>query len=345
MADLIFDFKIFYFNFIIDFFFSLLFACSLHLIRLYLNNNSIKSIDKYAFFIDERALVGPGLIEKIDLSLNKLEYLNDQVFSYLTNLRYLILNNNMIKYIEARAFYGVNFLITLDLSMNQLRSLDFLSTNNFTHLRHLRLANNLITTLNAGQFVQFKSLRILDMSSNLIDAISDCAFNGLEENIRKLILNNNLINKINSCSFTLNFKQLRMVQILFNPLNCSSNNCEFFFSVYHHPYSINYMGLECINNSTVGLPQCTKAQYEKIYKQCRNKTDPNHCEHALAKSAFAVQNLNYLRQKDQHKIVTEPPKSIRIVYTSSAIVQTAYFRLFVIAFVVHNFIRQFLNIN
>ena len=193
--------------------------------------------------IDPMALKGPGLIEKIDLSSNRLTVLNSNLFSYLVNLRYLMLNNNLLKSIHPDTFNKVNLLITLDLSMNSLGDFDlrFLTTSDFAQLRNLKLSHNKLTIIQPSQFICLSSLTTLDLSSNKIRKISDCAFHGLQFTIKNLLLNYNLINQINSCAFSLEFSTLRFVQIIRNPLNCS-NNCEFFFTVYKQPYSIDYKG-------------------------------------------------------------------------------------------------------
>lgn len=193
--------------------------------------------------IDPMALKGPGLVEKIDLSSNRLTVLKPKLFSYLVNLRYLMLNNNLLKTIHPDAFSKVNTILTLDLSMNYLGDFDlkFLSTSDFTQLRNLKLSHNKITIIQPSQFICLSSLTTLDLSSNQIRQISDCAFHGLQFTIKNLLLNYNLINQVNPCAFSLEFNSLRFVQIVHNPLNCS-NNCEFFFTVYKQPYSIDYKG-------------------------------------------------------------------------------------------------------
>lgn len=96
-----------------------------NLIELYLAENQINTIEINAFNIDPMSFLGPGLIEKIDLSYNRLGHLNASIFFYLTNLRYLILNNNQLKHIDKVSFTGVNYLISLDLSLNQIEELNF----------------------------------------------------------------------------------------------------------------------------------------------------------------------------------------------------------------------------
>lgn len=58
------------------------------LYELYLAHNLIERIEPMAFSIDERSFMGPGLVEKLDLTSNRIDSLNASVFYYLTNLRY-----------------------------------------------------------------------------------------------------------------------------------------------------------------------------------------------------------------------------------------------------------------
>jgi Leucine-rich repeat (LRR) protein len=258
-----------------------------HLLEISLSHNAIQFIEPKAFFIDKSALIGPGLVEKIDLSTNKIETLNSSIFVYLTNLRYLILSNNNIRQVDPNAFLGISYLISLDLSLNLIRNIDFLYNRNFSHsLRMLKLSNNEIGGIRAGQFVHLNSLTHLDLSANNIKYLADCAFYGLQESIKKLILNFNRITSINSCTFSIDFRSLRFIQIMHNPINCT-NNCDFFFAVYNYPYAISYHGIECVNN-TVGHDgsgsesiHCSREQYENIYGKCREKFLRMNCSRYL----------------------------------------------------------------
>lgn len=247
-----------------------------NLFEIYLAENRIHTVEFYAFHIDVRSLVGPGLVEKLDLSRNQLTGLNASMFYYLTNLRYLLLNNNQIARVDAQTFAGVHYLIEIDLSFNRLQELDFMYSRNFSHLRYLKLSNNRLGVLKPGQFVHLKALNLLDLSSNKLKYISDCAFVGLEASIKRLYLNYNQIKRINSCAFAINFLNLRFVQILFNPLNCT-NNCEFFFTIYNPPYSINYEGIECVNVTRTNFTYCSPDDYDQIYRKCKQKLTVNNC--------------------------------------------------------------------
>ncbi|RMZ99343.1 insulin-like growth factor-binding complex acid labile subunit, partial [Brachionus plicatilis] len=254
--------------------------------------NQIESIEVDAFSIDKRSYYGPGLIEKLDLSFNKLVHLNESIFSYLTNLRYLIISHNRLRYIDPAVFQGVNYLISLDLRLNKLENLTFLTSRNFSELRHLRLANNQIEFLRPGQFMHLKSLNFLDLSANNIKYITTCAFYGLQNTIRRLFLNWNQISRLNTCAFTLAFKHLRFVQIMHNPLNCT-NNCEFFFTVYNPPYSINYQGVECLNNTLSFTRVCSQRHYDYIYSRCQSEAQSLDCAALLYDHNFDFRNEIY----------------------------------------------------
>lgn len=120
--------------------------------------------------------------------------------------------------------------------------------------------------LKPAQFVFLNTLTHLDLSSNRISRIDDCAFSGLEASVRRVYLNYNRIRRLNSCAFAIDFRQLRFVQILANPLNCS-HNCEFFYVIYNPPYSINYEGFECANVTRTNFSHCTPQDFDLVYKR------------------------------------------------------------------------------
>ena len=243
-----------------------------NLLELYLSGNLIEEIHVNAFQIDDKSQIGPGLIEKLDLGNNRLTHLNNTIFSYLTNLRYLVLNNNFIRTIKDETFSGVNYLISLDLNINMLEDLNFLyNKRRFTKLRYLKLSNNRLRSLEPGKFSYLSALKQLDLTSNKIKNVTNCAFYGLENSIDKLILNYNLIEQMNPCAFSLDFKNLRFVQILHNPIQCT-NTCALFFTVYTPPYSIKYEGYECSDRITSSnVTFCTPEVYKKIHMECKSK--------------------------------------------------------------------------
>lgn len=284
------------------------------LLELYLSNNLIEQIEPNTFSIDEEALIGPGLIEKLDLSYNRLTSLDANMFAFLTNLRYLLLNNNLIKDVDVNALYGNNNLIMLDLGINRIKRLDFLSNRNLSNLRFLKLSNNEINKLRPAQFICLKGVKTLDLSSNKIKRITDCAFHGLQNTIKKLILNYNKITKLNSCAFSLNFFSLRFVQIAQNPLKCTSS-CEFYFPVFSHPFSIDYTGLECESGSelftikhTSNFSYCSQNQYKRIYDSCRdiNRFCTKNMTNYEQDCEYKPKDVDYYSEDDDHLDMLDP---------------------------------------
>ena len=245
------------------------------LIEIDLAFNSIQNIDAEAFNIHKYSYLGPGLLEKIDLSTNYIETLPTNLFQYLINLRYLLLNKNMIKTLDTKLFEKVNSLIHLDLSLNSISNLSFLLNENFKNLKYLKLSNNLIKSIPNRQFKYLRSLRYLDLSSNKINKINDCSFYDLKDSIRKLILNYNFISTINACAFTHGFKQIRFLHLLFNPINCTAN-CNFFHILFNEPYALSYLGDEClVNNLDFSMLSCSFGEYENISSTCEKR---EHCD-------------------------------------------------------------------
>jgi Leucine-rich repeat (LRR) protein len=250
-----------------------------NLLELYLSGNLLDEIEVNAFQIDDKSQIGPGLVEKLDLGNNRLTHLNNSIFSYLTNLRYLILNNNALMHIKDETFSGVNYLISLDLNINMLEDLSFLyKKRRFSKLRYLKLSHNRLSKLEAGQFAYLNSLKHLDLTSNRIKNVTNCAFYGLENSIDKLILNYNLIEQMNPCAFSLSFKNLRFVQILHNPIQCT-NTCALFFTIYTPPYSIKYEGYECSDRVTSSnVTFCSTEEYKRIHMDCKSQmSGPASC--------------------------------------------------------------------
>jgi Leucine-rich repeat (LRR) protein len=241
------------------------------LIEIDLSGNLIQTIDVEAFNIHKYSYLGPGLIEKLDLSSNLITTLPPNLFQYLTNLRYLLLNKNMIKTLDTSIFNSIHSLIHFDLSLNSIVNLNFLLNENLKSVKYLKLSNNFINQIPNNQFIYFKQLRQLDLSSNQIRTINDCSFYHLKDTIRKIILNYNLIHFINSCAFQFDFKHIRFLHLLNNPINCTAN-CHFYNILQNRPYALNYYGNECsANNFDFSVLNCTNEHYTNITLTCQKR--------------------------------------------------------------------------
>ncbi|KAI5644452.1 leucine rich repeat domain-containing protein [Phthorimaea operculella] len=127
-------------------------------------------------------------IREIDLSSNKLKYINKGLFNKFTNLRKLILSKNGIISIFEESFDGLTKLESLDLSENNLTTL----ANVFTplkNLQHLNLSRNNIEFIHENYFNNWL-LQHLDVSHNNLRKLAPGALQ-LLPNLARLLLTDN----------------------------------------------------------------------------------------------------------------------------------------------------------
>ena len=162
----------------------------------------------------------------IDLSSNKIDIIQNASFNSLrnTNLTYLHLSDNKIKYVESGAFSQVSAIMALRLKHNPLTrqalqniafglsgkprmSLDvsgifytneqlqiFLCSFRSISLKLLRLRENHITALTDGMFKEIGQLRELDMAKNKIASVQESSFEGVTGLITLNLVDNELEN-------------------------------------------------------------------------------------------------------------------------------------------------------
>ncbi|XP_049869893.1 toll-like receptor 2 [Pectinophora gossypiella] len=127
-------------------------------------------------------------LREIDLSSNKLKYINKGYFNIFSNLRKLILSKNEIVNIFQESFNGLSKLESLDLSENNLTSL----ANVFTplkNLQHLNLSRNNIQFIHENYFNNWL-LQHLDVSHNNLRKLAPGALQ-LLPNLARLLLTDN----------------------------------------------------------------------------------------------------------------------------------------------------------
>ena len=85
--------------------------------------------------------------DKVDLSHNKIDHLDQQLFGPAT--RYIYLDHNNITYIDPKVFRDLYNLVILDLASNRLRTLeiDFNFVKGQTEVTTVRLYENFDLTL------------------------------------------------------------------------------------------------------------------------------------------------------------------------------------------------------
>ncbi|KAI4502908.1 hypothetical protein M0802_001952 [Mischocyttarus mexicanus] len=105
-------------------------------------------------------------LEKIYLSGNHLQEIDEGTFQHQYNLSVIDLSNNFIEHIDNGAFVGLINLYELNLRGNRLTSFIGEYFNTGTGLQILDLSNNRLSQLSPTAFVIHPRLRSLDLSNN-----------------------------------------------------------------------------------------------------------------------------------------------------------------------------------
>lgn len=157
-------------------------------------NFSASSLDTRALrvvntsFVEINIDVRPLNLRELDLSSNRLRYINKGLFNKFSNLRKLILSKNKIIGVFEESFNGLSKLESLDLSENNLTSL----ANVFTplkNLQHLNLSRNKIELIHENYFNNWL-LQHLDVSHNNLRQLAPGALQ-LLPNLARLLLTDN----------------------------------------------------------------------------------------------------------------------------------------------------------
>uniref|UniRef100_A0A8C6WWN4 Leucine rich repeat transmembrane neuronal 4 like 2 n=1 Tax=Neogobius melanostomus TaxID=47308 RepID=A0A8C6WWN4_9GOBI len=135
------------------------------LIWLYLDHNSINTVDALAFH-------GVRRLKELILSSNKISHLHNNTFSAIPNLRNLDLSYNQLQFVHPGHFYGLRKLQNLHLRSNGLKQI-FVRT-----------------------FLECRSLEFLDLGYNRLRSLTRTTFLGLFK-LKELHLEHNQFSRIN----------------------------------------------------------------------------------------------------------------------------------------------------
>ncbi|CRK94408.1 CLUMA_CG007915, isoform A [Clunio marinus] len=144
--------------------------------------------------------IGLSNLEKLDLSGNLIETLEDDVFKDLTSLGTLELSNNKIENINERSFNGLKRLKFLYLAGNKLNKLNNDTFGQLSSLTHLRLMRNSIKQIEQNSFNGLANLTLLDLTHNQLQILNHDIFVPLSS-VQYLLLENNTINQIDKNAF------------------------------------------------------------------------------------------------------------------------------------------------
>lgn len=170
--------------------------------EIMMSQNLIKTLYSYTFYKIN--------VNRIVLTSNEIEAIEDNAFISLENLSYLSLQNNKIKILNPKAF---NQLIHLNEFYMQNNKLSFLSNNSF-------------------HFMESNNFKIMHFSTNELTVIEPFCFKDI--NISMLMLDNNPLNSLNESSFINVYTNILYLQgTKINELNYL---CEYELFHFNHYY-------------------------------------------------------------------------------------------------------------
>ncbi|XP_044003406.1 leucine-rich repeat-containing protein 15-like [Aphidius gifuensis] len=159
-----------------------------------------KDPDNYEINLSRRNLVvlpkdiftGFENIENLDLSYNRLDYLEPGTFNNLLNLQTLALDVNNLRALSSDIFNGIEKLTSLSLSQNKLNFIQPGTFNNLSNLKCLYIYKNRLTSLPKDIFVGLKNLEMIGLSSNRLMYLDSDIFSNLPVLLYVDIQENNL---------------------------------------------------------------------------------------------------------------------------------------------------------
>ncbi len=183
-------------------------------IFLYIRYNELSAIDERAFLglgnlqeldlgdnqikqISDGTFTGLSSLEELNLRYSQVEIIENGAFKGLTNLENLHLENNKIKEIPNDAFMGLDNLQRLYLSENQIRMIHHAAFSRLKSLQVLVLSDNDLQVVEQNLFVGNRNLKMIQMDKNPISNINDGAFNGLYS-LQSLSLGGNQMKSLDS---------------------------------------------------------------------------------------------------------------------------------------------------
>jgi Leucine-rich repeat (LRR) protein len=198
-----------------------------------LSNEQLKMLDLNKILAKRKNLIelslDYNLIQKLDLSYEKISSIELNAFKGLINLTELDLDCNQINIINSQVFHALSNLKRLNLFSSQILMIEDNAFFGLENLEILNLDNNSLTEINLNTFNGLSKLIKLDLSKNKINYIEDNAFQFLS-NLKELYLFSNEINQINQNTFygltdliELNLIDNKLFRIEKNTFDCLTN--------------------------------------------------------------------------------------------------------------------------
>lgn len=149
----------------------------------------------------------------LDLSYNRIEYLDNNIFRNTQFLLSLNLKNNLLTVLSDNTFSSLGELRRLDLSFNSIKANYKELFHNLPHLRHLNLAN---VSLKSVPYLPLSNLTTLNLASNNIANYKDTDVKRLKS-LRRLDLSHNSITSLVP-NMWFHLGNLNSLDISYNPI-------------------------------------------------------------------------------------------------------------------------------
>ncbi|XP_034832868.1 insulin-like growth factor-binding protein complex acid labile subunit [Maniola hyperantus] len=202
---------------------SLLFLKMSHNYRLELSStanslfsSSLRYLDISYCNVFKPNLFGFPNLRKVIINHNMIRYLRSNEFINNTKLEYLDLSNNNIGSIKSDTFRGLSMIRYLDLSWNEIAHIPEDSLLEMPSLTQIKLARNYLSRVG---HLKSTSLSIIDMSTCEISTIGKDSFEGLPSLV-ELDLSHNLLSHIPD---SISSNTLKYLNLNYNRISSISN--------------------------------------------------------------------------------------------------------------------------
>ncbi|KAJ8718096.1 hypothetical protein PYW07_006026 [Mythimna separata] len=182
-----------------------------NLTGLHIANNKIKN------FNNPRT---NSLTTLIDLGLSSNE-INDINLSYYKELMSVDLSNNKLFYLNSTLFRNNEYLQSLDVSRNNITDVPPGTFQFMKNLKLVNLSSNYLTKLRFGSLKGLHKTELLDLSKNYIEVLDVDVFHECEE-MKTLIIDYNRIKTFDVERLILmSLRKLRTLSLGGNPISCT----------------------------------------------------------------------------------------------------------------------------
>jgi Leucine-rich repeat (LRR) protein len=155
------------------------------LLSLILESNKIQ-------YLLEKSFNSLKFVNTLDLSNQMLVQLNSsEIFSGMSRLATLYLNNNMLEALLNNTFVSLLRLDTLFIESNLIESIEVDAFKGLSKMTNLSIARNLITNLKGFTFNDLKNVIYLNLEENRVAKIDENAFVGICKSLKYLYVGKN----------------------------------------------------------------------------------------------------------------------------------------------------------